>query len=542
MIAAIPLRCLRGLLLALLLSVLPPVRAAAPDRGTALEVRGRLIDIRTAEAGAEVYPQYKHHRFGRSLPARLAGMTYAVSLREFAGPQSVRSTRKCDLLLALADTLPDTTLWRATGEAFFVNRTRYRLFTRRYDTPGAWMPLPSPCEGGPSAMLFARRLRVAETATVPGVIIARVSELRKMNITNPNIVILPDGGYLAVCSGIPTQRHATFFRSDDRGASWRRWSASPSPIGFYSLFRHRGALYLMGTSIPGGNIVICRSDDDGRTWTSPCEATGEGILVRGRYHSAPVPVVEHAGRIWRAMETNEPHEPRKAFVLSAPIGSDLLQAASWTVSEALASSPEWIAESDERGFRQWIEGNVVVAPGGELVDMLRVDEHRYGRSAAIVRIESPHRLAFDPDRDIVEMPGGGKKFTIRYDSLSRRYWALVSAVKEEYRGARHGGIYAAGIHCGLIRNTLALVSSPDLREWTTERIVIESDNPFFDGFQYVDWQFDGDDIVAVVRLAMEEERGLPTRQHDANFLVFERIRDFREPGEPERIRTLHKRP
>lgn len=535
-----PLRGLFGLLYILLLSVLPPECAAAPAGDGTVEVRGRLIDIRTAEAGAEVYPQYRRHRFGRSLPARLAGMTYAVGLREFAGPQAVRSARKCDLLLALADTLPDTVAWRATGEAFFVNDTRYRLFTRPYDTPGEWMPLPASPEGGPSSMLFARGLRVAETAPVPGIVIARVPELRRTHITNPNIIILPDGSYLAACNGMETQRRATFFRSDDRGASWRRWSTSPCPINFYSLFLHDGALYMMGTTPGSGNVVICRSDDAGRTWTSPCERTSEGILLRGRYHSAPVPVVEHAGRIWRAMETNEPGETRRAFVLSAPLNSDLLQASSWTASEALASSPEWIDRSDGRGFRQWIEGNVAIAPDKKLVNVLRVDEHRYGRSAAIVHIESPHRLAFDPDRDIIDMPGGGKKFTIRYDSLSRRYWALVSAVKDEYRHARHGGIYADGIHCGLIRNTLALVSSPDLRVWTTERIVIESDNPFFDGFQYADWRFDGNDIVAVVRLAMEEERGLPTRQHDANHLVFERIRDFRAPGASESIRTLHK--
>lgn len=528
------------LLLRLLLPVLPLCSTAAPDGGGATEVRGRLIDIRTAQAGAEVYPQYKRHRFGRSLPARLEGMPYAVSLREFDGPDAVRSAKPCDLLLALADTVPDTTLWQPTGEAFFVNKSRYRLFMRHYDTPGQWMPLPAPREGGPSALLFARKLRVAQTEAVPGVVIARVPELRKSHITNPNILILPDGTYLAACNGAPAQRYASFFRSADRGASWERWSESPCPIGFYSLFLHGGALYMMGTSIPEGNVVICRSDDNGRSWSSPCDSTGEGILLRGRYHSAPVPVVEHRGRIWRAMETNTQGDSRRAFVLSAPVGSDLLQASAWTASEALASSPAWIADSDEKGFRQWIEGNVVIAPDGALVNVLRVDEHKYGRSAAIVRIESPKRLAFDPRRDIVEMPGGGKKFTIRYDPLSRRYWALVSAVRDEYRGARHGGIYAGGIHCGLIRNTLALVSSPDLREWSTERTVLGSDDPFFDGFQYADWQFDGDDIVAAVRLAMEEERGLPTRQHDANFLVFKRITDFRHPGAPDTLRTLHK--
>ena len=85
-----------------------------------------------------------------------------------------------------------------------------------------------------------------------------------------------------------------------------------------------------------------------------------------------------------------------------------------------------------------------------------------------------------------------------------------------------------------------LFSSPDLREWTPRDTVITSDNPFFDGFQYVDWQFEGSDIVAVIRLAMGEERGLPARQHDANYFVFRRIPHFREGNIPTvRLRTLH---
>ena len=87
-----------------------------------------------------------------------------------------------------------------------------------------------------------------------------------------------------------------------------------------------------------------------------------------------------------------------------------------------------------------------------------------------------------------------------------------------------------------------MLCSEDLRRWDVERIVIRSDNPFFDGFQYIDWQFDGDDLIAVIRLAVEEPRGLPNRQHDANFLVFKRIERFREPGAaaPDNVRTLHK--
>lgn len=526
-------------LLWVLVTVWPLLLAAAP-RTPVVEVRGRLIDIRKADRWSEAYPQYRKHRFGNSLPERLVGMNYAVSLKEFAGPSAVRCSRPCDLLLALNATTPDTTLWHPTGETFYINRNLYRLYEGRYTTPGKWMELPATRNGKASSMLFARNLRVAGTVPVPGTVVARVPMLRKTHITNPNILILPDGSYLAACSGVYPHRAAAIYRSTDRGESWSAWAKVDYPINFYTLFFHRGALYLMGTRSPQGTIVICRSTDNGQTWELPDETSGRGVLLEGHYHSAPVPVVEHQGRLWRAMETNFPDERRQAFVLSAAVGDDLMRASSWKVSRFLKSSPEWIAESDEGGFRQWIEGNVVVAPDGRLVNVLRVDEQKWGRSAAVVHIEGLRKLSFDPAKDIIEMPGGGKKFTIRYDSLSRRYWSLTSIVLDEFRGMRHGGIYASGIHCGLIRNTLALISSEDLYHWRVERTILASDDPFFDGFQYVDWQFDGEDLVSVIRLAMEEPRGLPNRQHDANFLVFKRIVKFREAGEPDVIRTLHK--
>ena len=48
------------------------------------------------------------------------------------------------------------------------------------------------------------------------------------------------------------------------------------------------------------------------------------------------------------------------------------------------------------------------------------------------------------------------------------------------------------------------------------------------GFQYPDWQFAGDDIVAVSRTAYDDGVGGAHNYHDANFLTFHRISGFRQ--------------
>jgi len=49
------------------------------------------------------------------------------------------------------------------------------------------------------------------------------------------------------------------------------------------------------------------------------------------------------------------------------------------------------------------------------------------------------------------------------------------------------------------------------------------------GFQYVDWLFEDEDIIAVVRTAFDEADGTPAHNmHDANWLTFHRIEQFRK--------------
>ena len=532
-------KCILRLLLGLFVVCAIPV-IAAPQQEPVLEVRGRLIDIRQAKAGQEAFPQYKRHRFGKSLPAAYVGMRYATSLKEFAGPTAVRAKRACRLRLAMSGAVPDASVWKPTGERFNINQDRFYIYEAAYTTPNEWMELPTTGEGGLTTMLFGRRLQVAETAPAPGTVVARIKKLRSSHITNPNILICKDGTYLAACTNANRKRGTDVYRSTDRGQTWELWSEGFYPLNFFTLFEYGDRIYMIGTWTPEGHVVICESTDGGRTFSFPEEEFDRGVLFRGRYHSAPMPVVVHDGRIWRSMETNEKEEQRRACVISAKEGADLMKASSWTMSRQLDYDRSWPTKCGDGEFRQWIEGCLVKTREGGLVNVIRVDEEKVGRTAAIITVESPRKVTFDPKRDIVEMPGGGKKFTIRYDAESDRYWALVSPADPASLGMTHGGIYAKGIHAGLARNTLTLISSKDLREWREERVVLQSDNPFFDGFQYVDWQFDGEDIVAVIRLAIEEKRGLPNRQHDANFLSFYRVERFREAGPTEQVRTLHK--
>lgn len=50
--------------------------------------------------------------------------------------------------------------------------------------------------------------------------------------------------------------------------------------------------------------------------------------------------------------------------------------------------------------------------------------------AAILTVEDSNTLVFNPKEDIINFPGGGKKFTIRYDTISGKYWAMTNPVFE----------------------------------------------------------------------------------------------------------------
>jgi hypothetical protein len=361
---------------------------------------------------------------------------------------------------------------------------------------------------------------------VPGVVIDHSPASSGVYIGSPSLAVLPGGDYVASHDhfGPQTTEHQSavtaVFRSPDRGRTWQRISTIQGQF-WSTLFVHRGALHLLGTDRHHGNAILRRSSDGGANWTSPTNAATGLLRDNGQYHCAPMPVIVHQGRLWRGMERRDPPLgwgiTYCAGMLSAPVDADLLDATNWTFSNFLPGDARWL----EGTFGGWLEGNAVVTRDGGLLDILRVDTAGYPEKAALVNVSPDGRTtSFDPARGFINFPGGAKKFTLRFDRQSDLYWSLATLVPEPYQ--KVPGKKPAGV-----RNTLALVCSSDLTNWATRCILLHHPDTAKHGFQYLDWLFDGDDLIAACRTAFDDGLGGAHNNHDANCLTFHRITNFR---------------
>ncbi|HOJ60192.1 MAG TPA: sialidase family protein, partial [bacterium] len=179
----------------------------------------------------------------------------------------------------------------------------------------------------------------------------------KIYLGSPSLIRLENGDLLAAMDmfgpNAPKPPVSMIFRSTDNGKKWRFVTEIEGSF-WANLFTHRGALYFLGCSEANGSIVIRRSLDGGVTWTTPRDEQSGLLFPKGPeagYHCAPMPVVEHQGRLYRAFENNATHswpDGFRAFVISADADADLLLASSWTMSNQL----EYDQESDPPGFAQ----------------------------------------------------------------------------------------------------------------------------------------------------------------------------------------------
>ena len=194
--------------------------------------------------------------------------------------------------------------------------------------------------------------------------------------------------------------------------------------------------------------------------------------------------------------------------MSCDEDADLLDPANWHFTTPVKYDPTWEGVAED-GIRGTIEGSLVVAPDGKLYNYMR---YQTQLEKKILVFDIPE----DPDAPIeyshaVNFDGNLSKFMIKKDDISGKYLSIISRRIEEPKTSR---------------NLLSLVASDDLSNWQLVCDLIDRryDDPQMVGFQYVDFEIEGNDIIYLSRTAMNCAKNY----HDANYSTFHRIADFRK--------------
>lgn len=324
--------------------------------------------------------------------------------------------------------------------------------------------------------------------------------------TSPSIVVLRNGDYVISLnifgpgSGADVSGTTEVFRSSDKGASWTHL-VTLTDMKRGSLFVHDGDLYMIGYRNNSGDIVIRKSTDNGSTWTTPTDGTN-GLLRVGKYGGTPNNPVLYEGRIYAAQSGRR--------ILSAPADADLLRANSWTLSSTADTN------SGPLGSGLTVtEAQIVASPKTGVVLLPKVGGHP---NTVLIRAGAwPNTITQPTDADWVDLPGGEKKFGAAYDGVSEKFYVLSNPVLPAHRDGNPA----------MTRNTAAMLSSRDLYHWDVEKIFLYSPNVGYEAFQYLNFDFDGDDLVVASRTAFDVGGHKPPRGHDSNLITFHKIPDFR---------------
>ena len=333
-------------------------------------------------------------------------------------------------------------------------------------------------------------------------------------LASPCIVRHPDGYLLAsmdLYGPSDPQNLTLIFRSDDDGETWH-YVSELMPSFWGMMFIHKGELYMLSTSTEYGDLLIGKSTDGGKTFSALT------VLMRGSgrknggtgFHKAPHNVIYDNGRLYTTVEwgswENKAGYKHAAMILSIVEDDDLLVPENWTFTEPIKFdnfAPELEGLTSNA---MTIEGTVVKAPDGKILNVMRFEKHGY---VIAYELKDTETLAYS---HLIEMPTNHSKFTIRYDDISKKYYSIVS---EKYGDCKPSA-----------RNLLSLISSSDLQSWeVVERLIDYRHMDAKDvGFQYVDFEIEEDDIIYLSRTALNGANNF----HDSNQITFHRIKNFRK--------------
>jgi hypothetical protein len=408
-----------------------------------------------------------------------------------------------------------------------------------------FMPFVLPFAAILAFAAFAPSIGSGQTlADVPGTVVywrtSPASRLwpasNRIYTTSPSIVKLPNGDYLLAFNLFggslePSAADGTtyIYRSSDKGTNWT--NLTPQRMSYMkrgSLFVHGNSVYLWGYTGDAsgdslsGSVIIRKSTDNGTTWTlpfhpsDPTPANGDptnGFIMAGTMGGTPFNPVIHDGRLWMAQGGKR--------VMDVAADANWLLAAGWKRSSAANtdSGPNGIPDSYKDVTIT--EAQIVASPQTGVVILPKVESEP---RTVLIRATGSGTVANPTTDDWVDLPGGGKKFGAAYDPVSQRFYVLSNPVLPAHFG--HSEPW------NMIRNTAALMSSKDLKLWDVQQIFLYGPNIGWEGFQYLNFDMDGDDMIVASRTAFDltGEPGVdykPPRGHDSNLITFHRIRNFR---------------
>lgn len=345
-------------------------------------------------------------------------------------------------------------------------------------------------------------------------------------VCDNDIVVLPDGSYVAshaYFGGGSTSTSAAItkvFRSTDKGSTWTQ-VAQFQPLWRASLCAHGGALYIMGPEYDGASYnTIRRSADGGITWTTPTDASSgrfQAIGLTGTLGTPNNPLL-FGNRLYYG------GGGRSTFFTTNT--TDPLAVGDWKQSNGIETFSSWqVGVAGTLGSAYIGEGQIVASPGQGVAVLAKVKGYPY---AAVIRCDATvgNIVRFGPHNDFAALPGAEKKFGAMHDPASGKFYVLSNPVLPAHANDPNWGSKP-----DMIRNTAAILSSRDLRRWNVEKIFLYSPNIDYEGWQYLQFDFDGDDIVVASRTAFDVgDTYRPPRGHDSNLLTFHRIANFRTVG------------
>ena len=468
----------------------------------------------------------------RSIPSMLSGMEYATHDFRPASQDSRTDDRidrfkadaAGDLLIAMPSPAATGDGWvrvnpGSTPDLYLdkIGRSTaaspdpdypYWLYKRTYTTPGTWVSLPvNSVSTNHPPFVFANPWELYWENPLElgcnGVIITRMPEGGgTTTLANPKLIVMPNGDYFASIRHATGTSATSVWRSVDKGATWTL-VGSDLQVNQDSLFQHKGSIYLIGANLSGsGATRIYKSSDNGVTWTTATFSSSGG-------GDAPSHVDVVNGRLWKAASTSG----GEGF-FSAPVDADLMLESSWTLTVGKYSS---ITLANGQRYSSGNEGTLLTTKEGILINAGKDDVYRPedgwkdGISLVQPDLTDITKTTYDPDYAGPRLPGSGSKYTVRYDPVSDRYWALTSG--------------------GDPRTNLNLYSASSvggrIGDFQLEKTVLRGVSTSYHGFNYPFMQIDGDDIIFTSRTAWETHRGQATRWHDGNVFTFHRIKNFR---------------